>query len=72
MPPRRERPPSLARAQRLAKLAERAFGDGWRGKLARGAKVNPSTVTRWLNATTPIPDIYLVWLEEKVAALKER
>lgn len=65
MPPRRERPPSAARAKRLQRLAAKVYGDGWERALGVEMKVRESTVWRWLNTQTEIPEAVFVALECK-------
>lgn len=63
MPPRREAPPSAARAKRFGKLAAQVYGDDWRRALAAEMLVNDTTVSRWLRGIVEIPGAVFVALE---------
>ncbi len=65
MPPRRERPPSAARAKRLQRLAAAVYGERWRPALVAEMMVDDSTVSRWINALVEIPQAVFVALECK-------
>lgn len=66
MPPRRERPPSAARAKRLQRLAAEVYGAAWQKTLADEMMVTATTVWRWVNAQVEIPQSVFVALECKV------